>query len=422
MKRRTILKRMGHGSVAAGITGVAGCTGGTGGGGGGGDGGDGNGGGSGGGGGGGGGSTTLRWGSGATTNGQCWDCVHPLHVWRTKEKVESDADGFSVRHIGGGQICSEVSCPGKIRQGVVQAGIASVSNSTGEFPENDIFQIPYLIQPESAKTQWDLQATSTQMTLGTQEVWQKFWVPFAKQYGVIPMSGHFPNLRGLFMGLEYDEDVRKPSDLGQTNAKMRRTKSKLAGHALDHWGAIPQDVAWGDTLQGMKSGVVDGLETWVTIGFAVGLGEVSSQVVMNYWQNGIDVDWANVEWLKGLSDENRSILAEATKQHTKDVAMLVPDVIENRAGLTQDQNAPEGSWAAKTDTKVQVIGKDEMPKWREGLDVRDNPDQYSTTIDAADSLTGTNTLDEVVLPAADNPVSPDGVEIEMWWDDVLDQI
>jgi len=417
MKRRTILKRVGHGSVGAGIAGIAGCTGGSGGGGGGGDGdGDGNGN------GGGGGSASLRWGSGATENSQCWDCVHPLHVWKTKERIESERDDFSVDHIGGGQICSEVSCPGKIRQGVVQAGIASVSNSTGEFPENDIFQIPYLIQPESAQTEWDLQATSTQMTLGTQEVWQNYWVPFAKQYGVIPMSGHFPNLRGLFMGLDFEEPVRTPEQLGSTNAKMRRTKSGLAAHALDHWGAIPQDVAWGDTLQGMKSGVVDGLETWVTIGFAVGLGEVSSQIVMNYWQNGIDVDWVNVEWLKGLSEEQRNLLAETTKQHTKDVAMLMPDVIENRAGLTQDQDPPEGSWAAKTDTDVQVMNKEEMTLWREGLDVRDDPDQYADTIDAADSLTGVNTLDEVVLPIADDPVGPEGVEIEMWWDDVLDQI
>jgi hypothetical protein len=401
---------------------MAGCSGGGGGGGGGGGDGDGGGGGGDGGGGGGGGSATLRWGSGATQNGQCWDCVHPLHVWRTKERVESESDSLSVRHIGGGQICSEVSCPGKIQQGVVQSGIASVANSTGEFPENDIFQIPYLVQPENATEQWDLQATSTQMCLGSQEVWQNYWVPFAKKYGVIPMGGHFPNLRGLFMGLEFDEDVRTPEDLGATDAKMRRTKSKLSAHALENWGAIPQDVAWGDTLQGMKSGVVDGLETWVTIGFAVGLGEVSSQIVMNYWQNGIDVDWCNVEWLKSLSDEQRSTLATATKEHTLEAAQLTPDVIQNRAGMTQDQDPPEGSWAAKTDTTPQVLTTDEMAQWREGLDVRDSPDQYSETIDAADSLTGMNTLDEIVLPVADNPVGPDGVEIEMWWDDVLDQI
>jgi TRAP-type C4-dicarboxylate transport system substrate-binding protein len=394
-----MLERVGRGSIAASLVGVAGCTGG-----------------------GDDGSVTLRWGSGATKNGQCWDCVHPLHLWRTKERLESETTGLGVRHIGGGQICSEVSCPGKVRQGVVQAGVASVSNSTGEFPENDIFQIPYLVRPESARTQWDLQATATQMTVGTQEVWQRYWVPFARKYGVVPISAHFPNLRGLFMGREFDDDVRVPEDLSATNAKMRRTKSKLAGHALEHWGAIPQDVAWGDTLQGMKSGVVDGLETWVTIGFAVGLGEVSSQVVMNYWQNGIDVDWANVEWLKGLSEEHREALAETTKRHTEEVAMLTPDVIENRAGLTRDRDAPEGSWAAKTDTRVQVLDEDEMARWREGLDVRDDPEQYATTIEAADEMTETDTLGEVVLPAADDPVTPEEVEVEMWWDDILDRV
>lgn len=403
MQRRAVIKSVGSG-VTIGSVGLAGCTGVNIKGGqqvGGGD------------------SITIKWAGGSVEKSECWDCIHPMVIWKAQKRLQEQSDEtITVDYTGGNELCSEKSCGNKVQQGILDVGVNSIANSTKFFPENDVFMIPYTVPAEDSQS---LSHTAIPRMVFHEDIWKDYWIPFAQKYGVVPFAGGFPALRTIFMSQDYDGPrVYVAEDL--EGLRIRRTFSGISETAISQWDATPVDVSWGDAIQGMKTGVVDGLETWTSVGLAIGLGEISSQVTVNNWQIGYRANWANVEWLKSLSEENRSLIADVTKELTVEIAQLVPEVVENRVGQLSDP-PPDGSRLAETDTMVNLVGSDQMDSWRSPIDPQENRDLYSDVISQAESLSKEGIYDRIYEIAQDPPsVNDFGTDDISWWDDYLDEI
>ena len=114
--------------------------------------------------------------------------------------------------------------------------------------------------------------------------------------------------------------------------QIRRTASRPPQVTLSEWGASPLELSWGDTVQGMDSGVVHGLETWSTVGIAGGMADVMDQVTVIDFMSGQGVMWANTDWLKGLRTDHRELIASVTRELTEEAIHQAEEVVDDRAG------------------------------------------------------------------------------------------
>lgn len=327
-----------------------------------------------------------------------------------------------MRTIGGGQICDEQSCVGRIQNGTVQVASTSVGNSTKFTPENNVWMLPYLFPPGNR--------AALSHVLFHEEVWERYWVPFAEKYGIVPFLGYPMHHRVIHIGesaaaaAEVDEITRPEHVAGE---EIRRTESRVAANAIEAWGASPVSIAWGDTIQGLQSGLVAGLETWLTNVAAFGMLGSLDQTVMTNWSLGCQMDWASVEWLRGFASDRRALVADRTRSLTSELVGMTDEVIEERVGATS--SPPDGSPFDRNGVTVHELDADQLDAWREPVAYDRNRGRYERTFEEAGDLLGdsdaarqfTDFLYELAREDS-APDSVEDVEVTAWWDDYLDAI
>lgn len=404
MNRRTLLERVGYATTAGGLAGVAGCIGeGTenprpa--------------------------STSFRYGTTGTEQGNCLDCPDPYGVWTLADRLAEDSDGeIDMTLHGGTSICDEQSCIAQLKNGVVQTASTSIGNSTKFAPGNNIWAMAYLFPPRDR--------TAISYALFHEEAWQRYWVPFAAKHGIVPFVGYPAQHRVIHIGhaaggdIEADQ-VTHPDDIAGHG--IRRTESRMAVNAINGWGADPVSVGWGDTIQGLESGLISGLETWHTNVSAFGMLPSIDQTVMNNWSIGYQMDWASVDWLRRLPDDARELVAEHSLAVTNELAQLADEVVEQRTGATSPP--PDGSPFDEYDVQVHELDDDQLAAWREPVDYRQNPDLYGKTFDEAGDILGGSDqarefADFIWELSRENGVPDESADLEItsWWDDHLDDI
>jgi|GEM_PF-2173043 len=433
--RRTVLKRIGQATTVGAAMSIAGCTGG-----GGGDGGDG--------GDGGGGETTtqattseettteqmttaeltpVKWthGTGFSEKANNKDGIDPSHLWELSRRLDQKSDGkIQMNVVGGNQLCSFATCGEKLQARVIQTGSAAFSPADGTWPSLYIWTIPYLFPPMSQPPYANKPAINA--TVFSKEMWEKFWVPFGKKNGLVPFLPEEAELRGLFIGKgaskELGRRVRKPADI--EGMKIRRTFSRMSAKAIESWGANSVEISWADTLQGMKSGLVDGMEIWASANAAFGMADVTGQAVINNWDIGLEPNWITVDFLKQLSAADAQLIGETTKELSEEWVRMTDDINENRVGLADPPK--EGSKFAETGTQVNILTEEEMNVWKGDLDPMDNPDQYQKAYDQAKPIVDDpRGFVEDIYNAARSSDIPDSYAdftYEAWWHDYIDEL
>jgi len=422
VSRRKVIKTTG--AVGAVGVGLAGCSGGGGGGGGGsdGDGSD-----------GGGGSTdggsgsseselTLTIGGVMTQPGSAWEGQQPSGHWEFEKRVEERTDGrIQVENVADGQLCGELTCPDKVRQGTVEIGSASIGNSTKFYPMNDIWMLPFTF-PSPQSLGYVHQKPET---------WEQWWVPFAQEFGVVPLWMHAPTLRSINIGLDKsdnrDSAHRLPEDV--EGMDCRRTGSQVSGICLDEWGMSPVSVSWADSLQGLRTGVVGGMEAAISpiCAYQGNMADSLGESVHNQWTIHNDVKWASVEWLKGLSEEDRQIIAEESRMIYRDLVRKNPQIHREVLG-THTDDPPESSCVNEHDLQVNYIEGDEQQQWADMVTYEQNADLYTDIIESADRIgVDGEAFHEYLHDSARESAVPDGFwgddyTVDAWWDDYLQEM
>jgi TRAP-type C4-dicarboxylate transport system substrate-binding protein len=171
----------------------------------------------------------------------------------------------------------------------------------------------------------------------------------------------------------------------------------------------------------MRSGVVDGMESATGASLAFGMGDSIGQIIKNNWSIAGEVLWANVDWLKGLSDEQRNALASATKEASENVIHMYREHMLNDIG--EQQPPPEGSRLAELDIMVTAPSESEMEQWKEPVDPQKNPKKYEDIIGGS-NIGGKEFYDYLYNAARSGevPTNYEDFAPQSWWDKHLDDI
>jgi TRAP-type C4-dicarboxylate transport system substrate-binding protein len=215
--------------------------------------------------------------------------------------LEERTDGeIRVEFIGDNQICGQLSCVEKTQQNIVDIYAASTQNSAGGAPYYNVLDYAYQF-PTRASLYHFLYHPASEQILRE---------PLRKRHNL-----HFLfsvcQLRGLQMGLKWKDrpDVTKIEELFGT--KNRVTGTQLGRIAMELLQLNPVPIAWEETLDGLKQGLIDGAETWSSAVAYANMSPVVSQVIDLRFFSGFEHTAMNFEVFESLEPHLQDAIMES---------------------------------------------------------------------------------------------------------------
>src|SRR6056297_3580211 len=242
--------------------------------------------------------------------------------------LEERTDGeIRVEFIGDNQICGQLDCVSKTQAGAVDIYAASTQNSAGGAPYYNVLDYAYMFPTRASQYHFLYHPASEQILRE----------PLRKMHNL-----HFLfsvcQLRGLNMGLGWADrpDVTSIEELFGT--KNRVTGTQLGRIAMQLLNLNPTPIAWEETLDGLRQGLIDGAETWSSAVAYANMSPVVSQCIDLRFFCGTEhtaMSAASFDSLDGdLQDAvmESSYLAQIAAQYANEAALV------NTVGFSDPQH------------------------------------------------------------------------------------
>lgn len=219
--------------------------------------------------------------------------------------LEERTDGeIRIEYIGQNQICGEGSCAEKTQSGIIEMSTASTQNSSGAAPYLNVLDYAYQF-PTRASQYHFLYHPESQALLRD---------PLRTRHGLHLLFSHC-ELRGLMMGKGWGEGKELVSSVGDlAGTKNRVTGTQLGRIAMSLLDLNPVPVAWEETLDGLKQGLIDGAETWPSAAAYANMAPVLSQVVDLRMFCGTEATSMDANVFDSLSGELQDAVMESAYQ------------------------------------------------------------------------------------------------------------
>lgn len=320
--------------------------------------------------------------------------------------LEERTDGeIRVEFIGDNQICGQLDCVEKTQLGVVDFFAASTQNSAGVAPYYNVLDFAYMF-PTRASQYHFLYSPESQRILRD---------PLEKRHGIKFLFSHC-ELRGLQMGLKWKDRplVTSIDDLAGT--KNRVTGTQLGRIAMQLMNLNPVPVAWEETIDGLKQGLIDGAETWASAVAYANMTPVVSQSVDLRFFCGTEHCAMSSKVFDSLEAPlqdavmESAYLAQVHAQAANEAALI------KTVGFSDPQMP--GTLFAEHGVRCAFLSDEERRKAEEMCSPEFNPDPWSDWRERLMKWSGgIDTYDEIYRIAREIPadLKPENVEPRRWW-------
>ncbi len=166
--------------------------------------------------------------------------------------IEARTDGaIRIEFIPGGELCNELTCAKKAMQGIVDIYSSSIQNAAGAAFYFNALNFPYLFPSRAAQHHFFYHPKSVPLLRE----------PLRRRHG-LELLFTSCRLRGLVMGQKWRDkpDITSIEELA--GARIRATASEFGQTALRLLNIDPIPLGWKETVNAMRFGLVDGMETW----------------------------------------------------------------------------------------------------------------------------------------------------------------
>ena len=320
--------------------------------------------------------------------------------------LESRTDGeIRVEFIGHNQICGQTSCVEKTQQGIVDIYAASTQNSAGGAPYLNVLDYAYMFRNRA--DQYHFLYSPASMRLLRE--------PYEKRHGLKFLFSH-AELRGIQLGLNFEDKPTITSVEQLAGTKNRVTGTQLGRIAMEALNLNPVPVAWEETLDGLKQGLIDGAETWASAVAYANMAPVVSQSVHLNFFCGTEHTAMSASVFDSLGGElqdavmESSYLAQVHVQAANEVALI------NTVGQS-DPQLPNTIFAQNnvrnaflSDAELKKAEEMCSPEYQPQLweDWRERLNGWSGGLDTYQEI-----YDEVRTIPGDT--LPENVEPRRWW-------
>ena len=320
--------------------------------------------------------------------------------------LESRTDGeIRVEFIGDNQICGQTSCVEKTQQGIVDIYAASTQNSAGGAPYLNVLDYAYMFR-NRADQYYFLYSPASQALLRE---------PYEKRHGLKFLFSH-AELRGIQLGLNFADKPTVTSVDELAGTKNRVTGTQLGRIAMEALNLNPVPVAWEETLDGLKQGLIDGAETWASAVAYANMAPVVSQSVHLNFFCGTEHTAMSASVFDSLGGDlqdavmESSYLAQVHVQAANEVALI------NTVGQS-DPQLPNTIFA-QNDVRNAFLSEAEVKKAEEMCSPEYQPQLWEQWRERLNGWSGgLDTYQDIYNEVRNIPgdTLPENVEPRRWW-------
>lgn len=189
-------------------------------------------------------------------------------LWFAQE-LEKRSDGaLKIEFIGNNQLCNQLDCVKKAQQGIIDLFSASTQNSAGAAPYYNVLDFAYMFPTRAAQHHFFYHPKSEKLLRE----------PMRKRHNIQFLFTHC-ELRGIMLGKKFADQPLITSIDQLAGTKNRVTGTQLGRIAMQLMNLNPIPLAWEETLDGLKQGLIDGAETWMGAAAYANMSPVLSQAV-----------------------------------------------------------------------------------------------------------------------------------------------
>lgn len=264
--------------------------------------------------------------------------------------LEERTDGaIQVEFIGNNEICNELDCVKKTQDEIVDIFVSSTQNAAGAAPYYNVLDFSFLFPTRASFYHFIYHPDSEKL----------FREPLRRMHDTMFLFTMFEH-RGLMMGQKYADRplIRGVDDLQGT--KNRVTGSHLIRIGMDLMGLNPVPVAWEETMDGMKQGLIDGMETWSTAVAAFNMAPVVSQAVELRFTAGTEHCAMRASLFDELEPDLQQAVLESAYLTQMKVQSAHEATIYNSVGVT-DPPLP-GTVYDREGVRVSLVSDSEIEK------------------------------------------------------------
>lgn len=320
--------------------------------------------------------------------------------------LEERTDGeIRVEFIGDNQICGQLSCVEKTQNGIVDIYAASTQNSAGGAPYLNVLDYAYVF-PGRASQYHFLYSPESQAILRE---------PLEKRHGLKFLFSH-AELRGIQLGQSFagKPTVTKLEELFGT--KNRVTGTQLGRIAMQLLNLNPVPVAWEETLDGLKTGLIDGAETWASAVAYANMSPVVSQSVDLKFFCGTEHTAMSAKVFDGLEGHLQDAVMESAYLAQVHVQAANEAALVKTVGFS-DPQLP-GTIFAQNDVTPAFLDAEQIKMAEEMCSPEFNPEPWAQWRDRINKWAGgLDTYTELHRVAREVPADmlPENVEPRRWW-------
>ena len=320
--------------------------------------------------------------------------------------IEERTDGaIRIEFIGNNQICGQLNCVTKTQQGIVDMYAASTQNSAGGAPYLNVLDYAYMF-PSRASQYYFLYHPKSMQVLRE---------PFLKRHGLVFLFSH-AELRGIQLGLKWKDKPLVTSVDQLAGTKNRVTGTQLGRIAMNLMKLNPVPIAWEETLDGLKQGLIDGAETWASAVAYANMSPVVSQSVDLRFFCGTE----HTAMSGKVFDKLGGVLQDAVMESSYLTQVKVQAANEAALVNTVGDSTPQlpNTIFAKNGVRVASLSDAEIKKAEQMCSPEFQPEPWAEWRDRLNGWAGgIDTYKEIYDVAREIPADTlaENVEPRRWW-------
>ena len=347
---------------------------------------------------------TLKFGA-ATINQRVAEIEHSGALTFTQDIEERTDGAIRIEFIGDSQICGQLDCVKKALQGIVDIFGSSTQNAAGGAPYYNVLDYAYVF-PSRASMYYFFYHPKSELILRE---------PLRKRHKLQMLFAH-AELRGLMLGKKWEDKPTVTSVTQLAGTKNRVTGTQLGRIAMDLLDLNPVPIAWEETLDGLKQGLIDGAETWSSAAVHANMVPVMSQDVQLKFFAGSATAAMRLQSFEALPAE----LQDAVMESAYTTQLWVQGC--NEAGLFEIVGATTpplpGTYYEKGGIRVAALSPEALKEAEEMCSPQYQPGPWAAWRERLDAWSGGHDTYQTIFDVArEIPRDKEAINVEprRWW-------
>ena len=347
---------------------------------------------------------TLKFGA-AGFNDKNLQIQRSGQLWFVQDLEKRTNGAIKVDFIGNNQICNQLDCIKKAQQGIIDLYTSSTQNAAGSAPYFNVLDYAYMFPSRAAQHHFFYHPKSEQLLRE----------PMRKHHNIQFLYTHC-ELRGLMLGSKYKDKPPITSISQLAGTKNRVTGTQLGRIAMQLMQLNPVPIAWEETLDGLKQGLIDGAETWMAAVAYAGMTPVLSQAIDLKFFCGTEHTAMNLDSFKKLPATLQDAVMESSYAAQQYTQKENEDALVNVVGAT---NPPKpGTLFAQNGVRFVTFSPEELRKAEQMCSPEFQPKAWDEWRERLNKLAGgLDTYKEIYTIAREIPAAMAAVDVKprKWW-------